>query len=72
VAVIYLVGSTSGMVMSISGPIKDITIVLISVCVFGAPVTALQVIFCVPTTLLSDCTALVGALQTPTVIMTHQ
>jgi drug/metabolite transporter (DMT)-like permease len=43
VAVIYLVSSTSSMVLSISGPIKDITIVLISVCVFGAPITALQV-----------------------------
>jgi hypothetical protein len=39
IAVIYLVSSTSAMVMSISGPIKDIMIVMISVLVFGAPVT---------------------------------
>lgn len=43
IAVIYLVSSTSGMVMSISGPIKDITIVMSSVIIFGAPITMLQV-----------------------------
>ena len=43
VAVIYLVGSTSSMVLSISGPLKDILIVLISVAVFSSPVSLLQV-----------------------------
>lgn len=43
IAVIYLVSTTSGMVISISGPIKDIAIVAISVMVFGAPVSNMQV-----------------------------
>lgn len=43
IAVIYLVSSTSAMVMSVSGPIKDIMIVMISVMVFSAPLTGLQV-----------------------------
>jgi drug/metabolite transporter (DMT)-like permease len=43
VAVIYLVSNTSAVVMSVSGPLKDILIVLISVLVFQAPITALQV-----------------------------
>ena len=43
IAVIYLVSSTSGMVLTVSGPIKDIMIVMLSVAIFGAPVTGLQV-----------------------------
>lgn len=43
IAAIYLVGSTSAVVMAISGPLKDILIVLISVAVFHSPITALQV-----------------------------
>lgn len=43
VAVIYLVSNTSAVVMSVSGPLKDILVVLISVLVFQAPITALQV-----------------------------
>jgi drug/metabolite transporter (DMT)-like permease len=43
VAVIYLVSSTSAVVMSISGPLKDILIVLISVLVFHSPITLTQV-----------------------------
>ena len=43
IAVIYLVGSTSAMVMSISGPLKDIFIVCISVTMFDTPVTLTQV-----------------------------
>lgn len=43
IAVIYLVGSTSVMVMSVSGPMKDILIVIISVIVFDAPITLMQV-----------------------------
>jgi hypothetical protein len=46
IAVIYLVASTSAMVISISGPIKDITIVIMSVVIFRAPVTVLQVCCC--------------------------
>ena len=43
IAVIYLVSNTSAMVMSISGPIKDIMIVMISVTIFNSPITILQV-----------------------------
>ena len=43
IAVIYLISSTSGMVLTVSGPMKDILIVMMSVAIFGAPVTGLQV-----------------------------
>lgn len=43
IAVIYLVSSTSAVVMSVSGPLKDILIVVISVLVFHSPVTLTQV-----------------------------
>jgi hypothetical protein len=46
IAVIYLVASTSAMVISVSGPIKDITIVIMSAVIFRAPVTVLQVCCC--------------------------
>ena len=43
IAVIYLVSNTSAMVISISGPIKDIMLVMISVLIFQAPITNTQV-----------------------------
>lgn len=43
IAVIYLVANTSVMVMSVSGPLKDIMIVIISVMVFEAPISVMQV-----------------------------
>jgi len=42
-AVMYVVSTTSGMIMSICGPIKDISIVFVSVLVFATPVSGLQV-----------------------------
>lgn len=44
VAVIYLVSNTSAVVMSVSGPLKDIMIVMISVWIFGAPISNMQVL----------------------------
>ena len=46
VAVVYLVGSTNSMAMSLSAPLKDILIVLISVLLLRAPITSLQVPHC--------------------------
>eukprot|EP01034_Spumella_vulgaris_P029308 gene29308-36334_t len=41
-AVLFLISNTSAVVMSVSGPIKDILIVISSVVFFHAPVTMLQ------------------------------
>lgn len=43
IAAIYLIGSTSAVVIAISGPLKDILIVVLSVLMFGSPITYLQV-----------------------------
>jgi hypothetical protein len=42
-AVLFLISNTSAVVMSISGPLKDIIIVITSVIAFNTPVTLMQV-----------------------------
>lgn len=42
VAVVLLIGNTSALVLTLAGIVKDILLVILSVLVFGSPVTPLQ------------------------------
>lgn len=42
IAVVMLIGKTSALVLTLAGVIKDVFLVFLSMCIFGAPVTALQ------------------------------
>jgi drug/metabolite transporter (DMT)-like permease len=42
VAVVFLISNTSALVLTLSGIVKDILLVFLSVSVFGSPVTPLQ------------------------------
>lgn len=42
VAVVFLISNTSALVLTLSGIVKDIMLVFLSVVVFGSPVTPLQ------------------------------
>jgi drug/metabolite transporter (DMT)-like permease len=42
VAVVYLISNTSALTLTLAGIVKDILLVLLSVAIFGSPVTLLQ------------------------------
>jgi hypothetical protein len=44
-AAVFLISNTSGMILSVAGPIKDIMVIITSATAFGSPVSNIQVQF---------------------------